>query len=115
MSMLNYRQSLIHHPLLSQVKPRSAAAKPESSTRFRIQIYVPQAYRPEAIASHLLLAHQLGVKVTGVKWDNRVLQRQIDLELVGTIAQIHSGLDYLGSCHFILKGKPNPDGDGWYC
>jgi hypothetical protein len=38
-----------------------------------------------------------------------------DIELRGTVPQISNGLAYLESLNLRIVGKPNADGDGWFC
>lgn len=75
-----------------------------------MRLYIPQQQLHEAIVPHLSL-QGLTVNVVGI---SERLQEQVDLEMWGTIAQIHSALSYLESLNLTIKGKPNPDGDGWH-
>jgi hypothetical protein len=97
-----------------KTKLSTASSIAEGEIRFRIRVHVPQTCVQKTIISKLISEHGLAVNVTGIQWDQPVQHSQLDLELVGSIAKIHSGLTYLKSLNLTLKGKPNPDGDGWY-
>ncbi|HEY9639065.1 MAG TPA: NIL domain-containing protein [Coleofasciculaceae cyanobacterium] len=97
-----------------KTKRHSALSIAEGETRFRIRVYLPQTHLQKMIISQLTSEYGLAVHVIGSQWDAQVQLGQLDLELMGSIAKIRSSLSYLKSLNLTLKGKPNPDGDGWH-
>jgi L-aspartate semialdehyde sulfurtransferase ferredoxin len=87
----------------------------ERDVRLRIRVYYPRGLQQEPIISKLISEHGLMVNRMSTRRNTQSQQRRFDLELTGAIAQIQSGLIYLESLNLKLKGKPNPDGDSWYC
>lgn len=54
------------------------------------------------------------VNITGAMLTpNSNAQGKFDLELRGTLNQIHSGLAYMEALQLKILGKPNTHGDGW--
>lgn len=94
---------------------RSTLRQNYSVARLRIRVLIPQLYRQEPIISRLIVNHDLTVNIIGVilKADHQL--GQFDLELSGTVGQLQTGLTYLSSLNLVIQGKPNVDGDGWYC
>lgn len=88
--------------------------KPNSSTRTRIRISIPQDYHGEPVISHLASDHGVTVNITRASLStNRQGEGRFDLELYGKAHQIRRALGYLQALEIDIKGKPNPDGDSW--
>ncbi|MBE9181338.1 NIL domain-containing protein [Oculatella sp. LEGE 06141] len=96
---------------------RLIAAVPNSSvTHLRLRVYLPQQCQHQPILSQLIATSGLRVNITeAMLGRNLDTSGYFDLEWTGTIRQIHNGLEYLKALNLTVKGKPNVDGDGWYC
>lgn len=101
------------NPALPQRVPFMATGK--SLTRIRLRVLIPQQHRQQPVISHLVSAYGLSINISKALLKPNDRPGQFDLELTGTIAQIQAGLAYLASLDLVIQGKPNPDGDGWYC
>ncbi len=89
-------------------------ARRGSVTRLRIQVDIPQQYQHEPIVTRLIAEHGLTVTVIRALFAVDALQGRLDLQLIGSIAQLQSGLAYLQALNLTIKGKPNADGDSWH-
>jgi len=99
-----------------KTKPSLVAnySKQSSIIQIRLQLQIAQCYPLKTIFSNLISEQGLTVNITGVRAEENAYQ-YLDLEIQGTILQINNGLDYLQSLDLKIKGKPNTEGDGWYC
>ncbi|MBD0261538.1 MAG: NIL domain-containing protein [Tolypothrix sp. Co-bin9] len=94
----------------------SPALQKNNLTKVRLRLHIPQSYQQEPVISRLISAHGLIINITkAIVGENTDGYGCFDLELQGTPPQISSGLTYLESLNLTIKGKPNVDGDGWYC
>jgi L-aspartate semialdehyde sulfurtransferase ferredoxin len=94
----------------------SFVSKNGSMTQLRVRLYIPQFYRQEPIISQVISRFNLTVNVTRAELKkNTNLPGCFDLELRGSMSQICDGLNYLESLDIKIVGKPNTDGDSWYC
>lgn len=86
-------------------------------SRIRLRVLIPQHDQQQPVISHLASDYGLSVNISEaqLKVNQTHLLGQFDLELTGTITQLQAGLAYLVSLDLVIQGKPNPDGDGWYC
>jgi L-aspartate semialdehyde sulfurtransferase ferredoxin len=89
-------------------------SKQSSVTQIRLQLQIAQCYPLKAIISNLIAEQGLAVNITGVRTGKNAHQH-LDLEIQGTILQINNGLNYLQSLDLKIRGKPNTEGDSWYC
>lgn len=103
-----------------QIHSRSIAASSSSLssrepiTRTRIRLFSSKCDRQEPVTTHLICNHGLTVNITDVLFEADGVAKQFDLELIGTTAQIQSGLAYLHSLDLKIQGKANVDGDSWH-
>lgn len=65
--------------------------------------------------TRLIGDYGLSVTIHKLALETPDFPRQIDLELSGKIPQIQQGLSYLETVSWAIQGKPNTDGDSWYC
>ncbi|WP_369694335.1 NIL domain-containing protein [Nostoc commune] len=85
-------------------------------TQIRLRIYIPKCYLQAPVISQLISAYGLVVNITkAMLQPNTDQEGYFDIELRGTVSQISSGLAYLESLNLRIVGKPNADGDGWFC
>ena len=85
-------------------------------TKVRLRLHIPQSSQQEPVIYRLISAYSLVVNITkAIVGENTDGHNCFDLELQGTPSQISSGLTYLESLNLTIKGKPNADGDSWYC
>ena len=106
------------YQLSLQTRPSliSPALQKNNLTKVRLRLYIPQCYQQEPVISRLISAHGLVVNITkAIVEEHTDRHGYFDLELQGTPPQISSGLTYLESLNLTIKGKPNADGDSWYC
>ncbi|MBW4607604.1 MAG: NIL domain-containing protein [Hassallia sp. WJT32-NPBG1] len=106
------------YQLSLQTRPSliSPALQKNNLTKVRLRLHIPQCYQQEPVISRLISAHGLVVNITkAIVEEHTDGHGSFDLELQGTPPQISSGLTYLESLNLTIKGKPNADGDGWYC
>jgi phosphopantetheine adenylyltransferase len=89
-------------------------SKQSSVTQIRLQLQTTQCYPLQAILSNLISEQGLTVNVTGIRTEKNA-HEHLDLEIQGTILQINNGLNYLQSLDLKISGKPNTEGDSWYC
>lgn len=82
--------------------------------QIRLQLQIAECYPLEALLTNLRVQQGLTVNITerGIK---RNINQHLDLEIQGTILQISKGLNYLQSLNLKIRGKPNTEGDSWYC
>jgi L-aspartate semialdehyde sulfurtransferase ferredoxin len=92
----------------------SVSSRDSHTVRSRIRIHLPQRYQKQLILAQLSAEQGLSVRMTGERLATRYSSEQLDLELAGTIAQIHQGFAYLESLGIKVYGKPNVDGDSWH-
>ncbi len=85
-------------------------------TRLRLRLQIPSIYQHRPVISQLISQYNLTVNITGARLGKSTDgEGFFDVELRGTISQISLALAYLESLNIKIKGKPNPDGDSWYC
>lgn len=102
--------------LLTRPSSISPVLQKNNLTKVRLRLHIPQCYQQEPVISRLISAHGLVVNITkAMLAENIDGYGCFDIELQGTPPQISSGLTYLESLNLTIKGKPNADGDGWYC
>lgn len=112
MSSLNKFQP--KHPARLSLVP--SAYEKSQITQIRLHLHIPKSYIQEPVISQLISVHGLIVNITkAMLGSNTNGEGYFDLVLKGTITQISSGLAYLESLNIKIEGKPNTDGDGWYC
>ncbi len=112
MAALNNRQSnsQTRLSLVSSVSTKSQI------TQIRLRIYIPKCYLQVPVISQLISSYGLVVNIIkAMLQPNTDKEGYFDIELQGTVAQISSGLAYLESLNLRIVGKPNADGDGWFC
>lgn len=112
MAALNNRQtnSQTRFSLISSVHAKSQV------TKIRLRIHIPKCYLQAPVISQLISAYGLVVNITqALLQPNIDKEGCFDIELRGTVSQISSGLAYLESLNLRIVGKPNADGDGWFC
>lgn len=106
------------HQLALEIRPSLIYPGLQKSnlTKVRLRLDIPQCYQQEPVIFRLISAHNLVVNITkAILGENTDGYGCFDLELQGTPSQISSGLTYLESLNLTIKGKPNADGDSWYC
>lgn len=92
------------------------AFKSSNTTKMRLRLHIPRRYQQEPVISRLIAIHGLVVNITGAMLGKHTNgEGRFDLEIRGTVAQIRHGLAYLESLNLKIVGKPNADGDSWYC
>ncbi|MFB2771195.1 NIL domain-containing protein [Pelatocladus sp. BLCC-F211] len=112
MRIFNYRQNLKKTKLSLFDK----TSKHNTNTQIRLRLYIPQCYQNQPIISQLISKYGLVVNITGASLEkNAGKEGCFDVQLKGDISQISSGLSYLASLNLKIIGKPNADGDSWYC
>ncbi|MEH2148376.1 NIL domain-containing protein [Nostoc sp.] len=112
MAALNNRQtnSQTRLSLVSSVYEKSQV------TQIRLRIHIPKCYLQAPVISQLISTYGLVVNITkAMLQPNTNGQGCFDIELRGTVPQICSGLAYLESLNLRIVGKPNADGDSWFC
>ncbi len=112
MAALNKRQtnSQTSLSLVSSVSNKSQV------TQIRLRIYIPKCYLQAPVISQLISAYGLVVNITkAMLQPNTDEEGCFDIELRGTVPQISNGLAYLESLNLRIVGKPNADGDSWFC
>ncbi|MBN3885389.1 MAG: NIL domain-containing protein [Nostoc sp.] len=112
MAALNNRQtnSQTRLSLVSSVYEKSQV------TQIRLRIHIPKSYLQVPVISQLISTYGLVVNITkAMLQQNTNGQGCFDIELRGTVPQICSGLAYLESLNLRIVGKPNADGDSWFC
>jgi ABC-type methionine transport system ATPase subunit len=94
----------------------SFVSKNSSMTQLRLRLYIPKVYWQKPIISQIISQFNLTVNITGAELEkNNNLPGCFDLELRGSMSQIHDALNYLESLNIKILGKPNTEGDSWYC
>lgn len=83
-------------------------------TQIRLQLKIAEYYPLEAMLTHFRSEQGLTVNITSIRIEENAHQH-LDLEIQGTISQISNGLNYLQSLDLEIRGKPNTEGDSWYC
>ncbi|RAM50486.1 MAG: hypothetical protein C6Y22_16405 [Hapalosiphonaceae cyanobacterium JJU2] len=112
MRALNHRQNLNK----TKLSLLSKKTKHSNITQTRLRLYIPQCYQNQPIISQLISKYGLVVNITGASLEkNAGKEGCFDVQLKGDISQISSGLSYLASLNLKIIGKPNADGDSWYC
>ncbi|AKG20623.1 NIL domain-containing protein [Calothrix sp. 336/3] len=93
-----------------------SSIKQSNFTHIRLHLQIPGIYHQEPIISRLISDYQLVVNITGAILENHPqAPGYFDIELSGTIPQIHQGLKYLESLKLQIKGKGNfAGGDSWF-
>ncbi|BAZ21270.1 hypothetical protein NIES4073_21480 [Kalymmatonema gypsitolerans NIES-4073] len=92
------------------------AFKSSNTTKMRLRLHIPRRYQQEPVISRLIAIHGLVVNITGAMLGKHTNgEGRFDLEIRGTVPQIRHGLAYLESLNLKIVGKPNADGDSWYC
>ncbi|MEI2582522.1 NIL domain-containing protein [Scytonema sp. PRP1] len=92
------------------------AFKSSNTTKMRLRLHIPGRYQQEPVISRLIAIHGLVVNITGAMLGKHTNgEGRFDLEIRGTVPQIRHGLAYLESLNLKIVGKPNADGDSWYC
>jgi len=82
----------------------------------RLRLHIPPRYQQEPVISRLIAIHGLVVNITGAMLGKHTNgEGRFDLEIRGTVPQIRHALAYLESLNLKIVGKPNADGDSWYC
>ncbi|WP_051470151.1 NIL domain-containing protein [Fischerella sp. PCC 9605] len=85
-------------------------------TQIRLRLYMPQRYQHQPVISQLISKCGLIVNITGAILEKHTGDEGcFDVEIRGTVSQISCGLTYLESLNLKILGKPNVDGDSWYC
>ncbi|MBN3906902.1 MAG: NIL domain-containing protein [Nostoc sp. NMS1] len=112
MAVLNKRQT--NYP--TRLSLVSSGYKKSQVTQIRLRIYIPKCYLQAPVISQLISAYGLVVNITrAMLQPNTDGEGCFDIELRGTVPQISSGLAYLESLNLRIMGKPNADGDHWFC
>ena len=110
--------ALNNHQTNSQTKLSlvSSVYTKSQITQIRLRIYIPKCYQQAPVISQLISAYGLVVNITKAMLQPKTDQEAyFDIELRGTVPQISNGLAYLESLNLRIVGKPNADGDGWFC
>ena len=103
-------------PLLTTPSLISPVRQKNNITQIRLRLHIPQRYQQEPVIYQLIYTHNLVVNISkAMLGKNTDGHGYFDLELQGTPLQICNGLTYLESLNLTIKGKPNTDGDSWYC
>ncbi len=113
MTTLLLANAATSNPALPQRVP--SPVRGSGLTRIRLRVLIPQQRHQQPVISHLVSACGLSVNISQALLKRNDRPGQFDLELTGTIGQLQAGLAYLASLDLVIQGKPNPDGDGWYC
>ncbi|MCP6762396.1 MAG: NIL domain-containing protein [Fischerella sp. CENA71] len=111
-------RTLNHHQNVKESKLSflSKISKYNSTTQIRLRLYIPQCYQHKPIISQLISNYGLVVNITGASLEkNADNEGCFDVQIKGDTSQISSGLSYLASLNLKIIGKPNADGDSWYC
>jgi L-aspartate semialdehyde sulfurtransferase ferredoxin len=94
----------------------SSGSKKSQVIQIRLRIYIPKYYLQAPVISQLISAYGLVVNITkAMLQPNTDGEGCFDIELRGTVPQISSGLAYMESLNLRIMGKPNADGDSWFC
>ncbi len=94
----------------------SSAFQKNNITKIRLHLHIPKFYQHQPVISQLISKHNVVVNITGASLGkNTGGEGYFDVELRGTISQISLALAYLESLNIKIIGKPNADGDSWYC
>lgn len=94
---------------------KSFSFRREAMTRLRLHLSIGKGNRQEPITTRLMVDYGLVVKVTHARCEPDGTVKQLDLELIGTPAQLQLGLAYLNSlADSRIQGKANVDGDSWH-
>ncbi|MBD2432754.1 MULTISPECIES: NIL domain-containing protein [Fischerella] len=106
MTTLNHQQNII----------LSNFSKHSNATQIRLRLYIPACYQHQPVISQLISKYNLVVNITGASLGkNTGYEGYFDIQIRGDISQISSGLSYLESLNLKIVGKPNVDGDSWFC
>jgi hypothetical protein len=106
MKILNRKQNII----------LSNFSKHSNTTQIRLRLYIPSCYQYQPVISQLISRYNLVVNITGASLGkNTGYEGCFDIQIRGEISQISSGLSYLESLDLKIVGKPNVDGDSWFC
>lgn len=109
MSAIGFHQTQKFKPSLVTVR-----AEQSLITQIRLQLQINWCHPFEVIISNLISTYGLTVNIIKTKIEKNA-QDHLDLEIQGTILQIGNGLNYLQSLELKIRGKPNTEGDNWYC
>ncbi|PMB16263.1 hypothetical protein CEN48_03175 [Fischerella thermalis CCMEE 5282] len=106
MKILNRKQNII----------LSNFSKNSNTTQIRLRLYIPPCYQHQPVISQLISKYSLVVNITRASLGKNTDYRGcFDIQIRGEISQISSGLSYLESLNLKIVGKPNVDGDSWFC
>ncbi|NMG05658.1 hypothetical protein DP117_01810 [Brasilonema sp. UFV-L1] len=87
-----------------------------NTTQIRLRLHISNHYSTEPVISRLMAIHGLVINITGAMLGKHTGgEGRFDLEICGTVPEIRRGLAYLESLNLKIVGKPNTDGDSWYC
>ncbi|MDM9379314.1 NIL domain-containing protein [Chlorogloeopsis sp. ULAP01] len=87
-----------------------------NKTQVRLRLYIPSIYQHQPVICQLISRYNLIVNITGAKLGKHTGgEGYFDVDIKGALSQISLALVYLESLNIIIKGKPNTDGDSWYC
>ncbi|MBF2007312.1 NIL domain-containing protein [Chlorogloeopsis fritschii PCC 9212] len=93
-----------------------STAEINNKTQIRLRLNIPTTYQHQPVISQLISRHNLVVNITGANLGkNTGGEGCFDIELKGELSQISLALIYLESLNIKIIGKPNTDGDSWYC
>lgn len=98
-----------------QLFAKSTSRSTPRGTYCRVRVFLSGSDQDETIMGGLQLHCPKLICVTLPSSSYTEIPRFLDLELIGSIQHIQKGLEYLESLHLPIRGKPNPDGDSWYC
>ncbi|GAB4216573.1 MAG: hypothetical protein OHK0012_19140 [Synechococcales cyanobacterium] len=96
--------------------PRSVAQEGHSSQEtqyLRLKLEISPRHSRDPLVSKLAVDHGLAVVILSAQ----VQPGQwgvMELELQGSLRQIHQGLSYLEGQDVLISGKPVPTGDSWH-
>ncbi len=87
-----------------------------SITQIRLRLHIPHYYQHQPVISQLISKYGLVINITGAMLGKSTDGNgYFDVELRGNVSQISLGMNYLESLNLRIIGKPNTDGDSWYC
>jgi hypothetical protein len=94
---------------------KSRFVEDSNCVQLRLTLLIPVPTQQEPIVARLMTDYGLTVSIFRTVFAISGRPEQLDLKVNGTIEQIQDALAYLKSLDLSIKGKPNPDGDAWYC
>jgi L-aspartate semialdehyde sulfurtransferase ferredoxin len=94
---------------------RVTSTEDSTCIQLRLTLLIPVHTQQEPIVARLMTDYGLTVSIFRTVFAISGRPEQLDLKVNGTIEQMQGALAYLKSLDLSIKGKPNPDGDAWYC